>query len=456
MFIGRKKEIQSLKEEFNSEKKSVCLVYGKRRVGKSSLINESTKDFNGLVINHLCIKSSYEGNLSILCRSVALALNLPVSINFATIFDLFDFLESQNKKILLILDEYQYFKESKKDNEVDSYLQNIVDRMSDKIKIVLCGSYISVMKELIKESNPLFGRFTKILHIEEFDYYDASKFYPELSVKDKIAFYSVFGGSPYVLSNLNYQKSLEENIIDLLINQNSLLRSYIENIMLKEIQKAFDIRILEILGNGKKRYSEIINLLGVNDSGLLDKQLKNLISMETIEKIFPINKSNDKKKQFYVIKDNLMRFYFSYIFSNDSLITKFGEETFFNTYISKSLKTFISLRFEGIVNQYFVRQTHAGNLKNVLDFGSFWYDDAKLGKNAQYDCVLKTEQGYDFYEVKYYENPMTLSECEKEENQIKQMKEITCNKIGFVSSSGFAFSSEKYDLIHGEDLYKVN
>ena len=87
------------------------------------------------------------------------------------IFDLFDFLESQNKKILLILDEYQYFKESKKDNEVDSYLQNIVDRMSDKIKIVLCGSYISVMKELIKESNPLFGRFTKILHIEEFDYY---------------------------------------------------------------------------------------------------------------------------------------------------------------------------------------------------------------------------------------------------------------------------------------------
>ena len=203
MFIGRKKEIQILKEEFNSEKKSVCLVYGKRRVGKSSLINESIKDFDGLVINHLCIKSSYEGNLSLLCRSVALALNLPVSTNFANIFDLFDFLESQNKKILLILDEYQYIKESKKDNEVDSYLQNIVDRMSNKLKIVLCGSYISVMKELIKESNPLFGRFTKILHIEEFDYYDASKFYPELSVKDKIAFYSVFGGSPYVLSNLN-------------------------------------------------------------------------------------------------------------------------------------------------------------------------------------------------------------------------------------------------------------
>ncbi len=454
MFLGRKKEIKILKEEFNSEKKSVCLVYGKRRIGKSSLINEVINKIDGIVINHFCIKSTYEGNLSHLCRSVALALNLPISTNFATIFDLFDFLESQNKKIIIILDEYQYFKETKKDNEVDSYLQNIVDRMSDRINLVLCGSYISVMKELIKESNPLFGRFTKILHIEEFDYYEAAEFYPNLSVKDKIAFYSVFGGSPFVLCNLNYKKSLEENITDLLIDQNSLLRSYIENIMLKEIQKSFDIRILEIIGNGKKRYSEIVNSLGGNDSGLLDKQLKNLISMETIEKIFPINKPNDKKKQFYVIKDNLMRFYFTYIFSNDSLILKFGEKTFFDIYIKKSIKTFISLRFEGIVNQYFVRQAHNGKLNNILDFGCFWYDDAKLAKNVQFDCVLKTEQGYNFYEVKYFDNPMTLSECKEEENQIKQMKEIACNKVGFVCSSGFSFSSPKYDLISGEELYR--
>ncbi|MBE6349538.1 MAG: ATP-binding protein, partial [Spirochaetaceae bacterium] len=113
MFLGREKEIENLNSELLSQKKSVCLVYGKRRIGKSSLINEVAKTFDGVVINHLCIKSSYEGNLSLLCRSVALALNLPVSTNFATIFDLFDFLNSQNKKILVILDEYQYFKESK-------------------------------------------------------------------------------------------------------------------------------------------------------------------------------------------------------------------------------------------------------------------------------------------------------------------------------------------------------
>ncbi len=453
MFIGRKNELHILKQEFASEKKSVCLIYGKRRIGKSSLIKEASKDFDGIVINHLCVKSSFEGNLSFLCRSVALSLNLSNSLNFETIFDLFDFLKKQNKKILLILDEYQYFKESKKTNEVDSYLQNIIDNLNENIKIILCGSYISVMKELLQEENPLFGRFTKILHIEEFDYYEASEFYPNLSIKNKIAFYSVFGGSPFVLSNLDYTKSLDENIINLLINQNSLLRSYIENIMLKEIQKIFDIRILEIIGNSKKRYSEIINLLGTADTGLLDKQLKNLINMETIEKIFPINKVNDKKKQFYIIKDNLMRFYFTYIFAKDSLISKFGENIFFESNIKNTLNTFISFRFEGIANQFFIRQAHKGKLKDILDFGSFWYDNAKLGKNAQFDCVLKTSQGYDFYEVKFYDKPMTLEECIKEENQIKQMNEINWKNIGFICSSGFDFSSDKYILITGNDLY---
>ena len=256
MFVGRTKELSLLKEEFNSPKKSAVLVYGKRRVGKSTLIREASKDFNGLVINHLCVKSSFEGNLRLLCRSVCLSLGLP-EMTFSNLFDLFVFLSRQTQKILLVLDEYQYFKESRKELEVDSLMQNVVDNLPQNVKLVFCGSYISVMKELLQEENPLFGRFTAILQLEEFDYYESSLFYPNLPLREKIRFFSVFGGSPYVLSNLNYEKKLEENISRLLIEQNSLLRTYIENVMLREIQKAYDVRILEIVANGKKRYKEI-------------------------------------------------------------------------------------------------------------------------------------------------------------------------------------------------------
>lgn len=454
MFIGREKEISKLKEQFDSPKKSAILVYGKRRIGKSTLIKEASKNFDGIVINHLCVKSSFEGNLQLLCRSIMLALELPQTITFATIFDLFEFLQKQNKKILLVLDEYQYFKESKKNMELDSMMQAIIDSLCDNIKIVLCGSYISVMKELLEEENPLFGRFTLILKVEEFNYLEAAKFAPHLNVREKIKFYSIFGGSPYVLSNLNYEKSPEENIKNLLLSENSLFRTYIENVMIKEIQKSFDIRILQNLANGKKRYKEISAFLDSPDTGLLDKQLKNLLNMETITKIFPINKKDDKKKVFYEIKDNLMRFYFSYIFANESLLLKFGTDVFFEKFILPSLDTFISYRFEGIVNQYFMIQAQNGKLQDVEDFGTYWYDDKESGKNGQFDCVLKTKNGYDFFEAKFLSKPMTKKMCEVEENQVKTIKNINLKKIGFVCSAGFNFSDDEYISISGEDLYK--
>ena len=140
------------------------------------------------------------------------------------------------------------------------------------------------MKELLNEDNPLFGRFSLIQHIHNFDYYEDSRFYPNLSVKDKVAFYGVFGGCPYVLENLDVEKSLEENIRSLLLPETGIIRSHIENVMLREIQKSFDIRILEVLGNWKKKYTEIRDRIGCEETGLLDKQLKILLNMETIQK----------------------------------------------------------------------------------------------------------------------------------------------------------------------------
>ena len=453
MFIGREKELEELKEQFNSDKKSIVLVYGKRRVGKTCLLKEALKDFGGIVVNHLCVRSNYEGNLRLLCRSVALSFGLSPSLSFSTMSDLFDFIKLQGKPVIVILDEYQYLKESGKDLEVDSVMQVIADSLSDNVKLVLCGSYITIMKELLEESDPMFGRFTRIIHMTEFDYYDSARFCPELPVREKIRFYSVFGGSPYVLSNLNFGKSLEDNIIELTLDSDSLFRTYIENIALKEIQKAYDIRILEIIGHSRKRFNEISSMIGFGDSSLLDKQMKNLLNMETVSKVVPINARNDRKKQFYEINDNLMRFYFTYVFSYDSLIYKFGPEEFFRKTVSGSLNTFISLRFEKTAMQYMIRLAHSGKLDGVQDFGTFWYDDRKSRRNGQFDCVLKRSEGYDFYEVKFFDSPMTLRECEEEERQIRAITDMVFRRAGFICSAGFDFSDKRYDLIEGKDLY---
>lgn len=453
MFLGRQKELSELKKAFASKSKTAVLVYGKRRVGKSTLIREASRSFDGVVINHLCVKSTFEGNLAHLSRSVCNALDLP-QVEFHALLDVFDFLKKQKKPILLVLDEYQYLKESLADGAVDSYMQIVVDSLPANVKLVFCGSYIAIMKELLKESNPLFGRLSHIISVEEFDYLDASLFYPKLSIRDKIMMYAVFGGSPYVLSLLDFDKSAVENIENLLVEDNSLLRTHVENVVLREIQKAYDVRILEALGNGKKRYSEIRNRLGGNDSGLLDKQLKNLMNMDVVAKVFPINKPNDKKKVFYEIRDNLMRFYFAYIFGQEALISKFGDKAFVKRNVLPSLRTFVSLRFENMVLQYFARLARSGNLDGCEDFGSFWYDDLRNKTNGQFDCVLKNADGYDFFEVKYYDSPMSRKECEKEELQVRAVAEVACRSVGFVCSSGFDFKSRKYRLITGKEIYE--
>ena len=456
MFIARIKELTELQSELeNWKRRSAVLIYGKRRVGKTTLIQKAADSFQGVVINHICVSSTFEGNLELIYKSVSDALDFPM-IRFESLFAMMDYLKTLDKKILLIIDEYPYLKQTRKSKEVDSYMQVLIDRMPDNVKLILCGSYISIMKELLEEGNPLFGRFTLIQHIRDFDYYDAAKFYPDLSVREKVSFYSVFGGCPYVLNNLDYQKGLRENIQQLLLPETGIIRSHIENIMLREVQKTYDIRILESLGNGKQRYSEIRSTLNINETGLLDKQLKILLDMETIQKTEPINRRNDKKKQFYEITDNLMRFYFAFIFGNAGKAARIGAEQYYRVNIELYLTQFISRRLEGLTLQYFHRMSVAGRYPDVEDFGSYWYDDPLSKTNGEFDCVLKRSgDKYDFYECKFYDSPMTLQACNDEKEQLKQIRGIQVSGIGFVCTGGFDFSgSDKFTLIDGNMLYQ--
>lgn len=452
MFIGREEELGILEKQFASSRRTAVLVYGKRRVGKTSLISQAAKKFEGTVVEHLCIQSSLAGNLELLCRSIGKAIGLP-SLRFEHLLDLFEFLASRSEPMLVVVDEYQYFKQAGAGNEVDSLFQAIVDSLAPQVKLVLCGSYVTVMRELLDEGNPLFGRFTSIVHLEELDYFDAARFFPDKRPYEKAAYYGMFGGSPFVLSQLDYGLTPEQNAVSLLLPETATLRTHIENVMLKEVQRAFDVRILEALGNGKKRYSEVQAVVGNQSSGLLDKQLKNLMNMETIRKVSPVNKRRDNKKQFYEISDNLMRLYFAYVFGNAAQLANLGPGAFFDVEMAPSISQFADRRFEDIALQYFRRLARSGELVGVRDFGSYWYDDPAARTNGEFDCVLDRGGTFDFYECKRFDRPMTLAECEAEEAQVRAIPGANAGTVGFICTGGFDFSSPAYRLVTGDNLY---
>lgn len=457
MFIGRENELSLINEVLSSPEKSALMLYGKRRIGKSSLVLEAMKEQECKVIYYECLRTSLEHNLRNIEKRIQ-DIYANKYLHFETFEDMFQFLGSVGEKVILVLDEYCYLKSVADHAYVDSLFQRIIDQMANNVKLILLGSFVGMMKELLERENPLFGRFHLIMNVKSFDYLDAAGFYEHCSVRRKIEFYSVFGGSPFVCTNIQPEASLEENIKKNILNPYGILASYMENTLLSELSKISNANmILAALANGKKKYSEIETILNMKSNGALDKQLKSLIEMEIITKVMPINKKNDKKKTFYEISDNLVRFYYNYVYGNQDIIMRIGAEAYYRNYIRATLDTFISHRFEDIAKEYFSRVSRKHPEKGIFDIGTFWYDLPQEHKNGEFDCVLQYEDGYSVIEVKYYQNPMTKEEIRKELEQVTGLTDfMKIKKIGFLCLAGFDMEDETLELIDGNEIYQMN
>ena len=453
-FFARKEELSALQSHLGKDGKHAVMLYGRRRIGKSSLILQALSSVKCRVIYYECLLSSLEDNLRGMEKKLCQGLANPF-LHFNSIEELFGYLGTLPDKTIFVIDEYPYLKQLSEPGYMDSLMQRIIDNLGANVDLVLLGSYIGMMQELLARGNPLFGRFDLVLHLRPFDYLDAALFYKNLTIRQKVGFYSVFGGSPFVNSKLLQGKDLEENICQLILNPNSILRLYLEHVLLGELRKISGAnRILAALANGKKRYGEIEQMLGGNSNGNLDKQLKNLLEMELVIKTYPINKRQDRKKCFYEIADNLTRFYYAYVYGKGDILLRIGEKQFYNEYIKNSLNTFISRRLEELVREYFCRV--AKSQGGIRDIGTFWYDLPKEKRSGEFDVVLQCQDGYEFYEVKNYGGKMKKGEMEEVAEKIEYCSNfVKIKKIGAVALGGFAFKSEKYRLIDGKELYSV-
>ena len=450
MFIGREIEKEDLWAFISSDKTKAALIYGRRRIGKTTLIKTVLEEKK---VNHIffeALEAEYETNLGMLNQLLSDKLGLPMG-RFRSFIDLFTLLNMTKERLVIVLDEYQYMKMSRKDNSIDSEFKQIIDNLPENIKLILTGSYLTKMKEILSYENPLFGRFQLIQNIKELDYLTSRRFYPSLSYRDSVCFYAIFGGSPFMLEAIDENSSLEENVRRLILNPTGIVRTYIEFILFKEIGKVSYLNdILRIIGNGKLRYSQIEASLNLKSNGLLSKYLSILEQMELIGRSRPINRKDDEKKTFYSINDNLIRFYFAYIQPHTSELRNIGEEAFYGRYIIPSLTTFISYRFEAIVRDYLKRKASSSP---ILDIGTYWCDDKDTKRNDEFDCVVRHPAGYTVYEAKFLSRPMTPGEMEEEAEKIRNIKALGDISIGFASAEGFERMPEGYEYITLEDIY---
>ncbi len=457
MFYGREIERKKLNKMFRTDGQMVSLIYGRRRIGKSELIKQVLKESEQKSIYYECKQTTELNNVNSLAELIGEAFDFPTPA-FENMERLLQFLfkKSEEMSLILVLDEYPYLRENAKG--IDSILQSVIDSYKDtsNIKLIICGSYVDTMKALLAKQNPLYGRVDLTIRLKPMDYYDSALFYSGFSAEDKVRLFSVFGGIPYYNRLIDKNKSVRENMIDLIASPGARLENEVSMYLNSEISKITNANeVFEALAKGFSRYKDILDQSNVSSGPALVDILDKLMRMDVVAKETPINDENNRKKSGYFISDNLSLFYYKYIFRNISRMNIMDPDVFYDRYIADEFESkYVPQIFERICKQYLIRKNRKGLMDDVFEkIGKYYYDDPVQRKNGEFDIVTLDDRGYIFYEAKFRKDPITESMIQNEIRQVRQTG-LDCYKYGFFSKSGFLCEqAEDRILIELDELY---
>lgn len=440
-FYGRQTQQRRLLACLRRSSIQIALIYGRRRVGKSELIKHCLRQLPTRQIYYECKQTTEQNNTESLSTLISELFGLP-PLGFDSMEAVLEYLftKAQEEPLVLVLDEYPYLRETSQG--IDSVLQSLIDRYREtsQLKLVLCGSYVEIMKSLLAKENPLYGRVDLSMDLKPMDYYDSALFYPSFAPEDKVRLYSVFGGIPYYNRLIDGNLSVRENIMALISAPDARLENEVSMYLKSEIAKIANANeVFEALARGYSRYSDLLSQSHVSSGPTLVDVLDKLIRMELVEKQAPINDPENRRKSGYYISDALSLFYYRYIFRYLSQRSVLDEDVFFDRYIQKDFEErYVPRIFEQICKQYLIRQNRVGAIEPPFDLiGKYYYDDPITRTNGEFDVVTQDPNGYVFYEAKFRREPLSETMLRSEIRQVQQAG-LSCWKYGFFSRSGFA------------------
>ena len=388
MFIGRERELGVLDKLYRSEKFEFAVIYGRRRVGKTTLINEFIKDKKAVYFTG--VENNAVQNLDNLSRSI---LEVLAGNESTAVFPTFQaalesvFRQSEKERLIFVIDEYPYAARASK--SLASTLQLMIDKFRDtsKMMLILCGSSMSYMEDhVLAYKAPLYGRRTAQLKIEPFSFADACKLFTGFSDEDKAIVYGIVGGTPQYLLQMDDDLTVEENIKNTFLNPASMLFEEPDNLLKQEVREpALYNAIITALANGASRMSEISTKVGA-ESSVCSVYIKNLISLGLVNKETPYGEKASRRS-IYSIADNMFRFWYRFIPSNISIISRGGTDIAYKR-IEPYLSDYMGKVFEEICRQYLWQRMLNGQVPiEFNELGRWWGTDARTHSQTEIDIM---------------------------------------------------------------------
>ena len=413
MFHCRDKELRDLNKRYNKNEFECIVIYGRRRVGKTALINEFCKGKPTIFFSAL--NASSQENLEALSKAIyekdhPEADTAPVYPSFDAAFSEITRM-SGDERLVFVIDEYPYL--AKADKSISSRLQHIIDHTwkNGKLFFILCGSSMSFMEyQVLGYESPLYGRRTGQFKIQALTYKEMTEFNPNITCEQQAFIYGITGGIPHYINKLDVKNDVDEALKENLFNTSSYLFEEPENLLKQELREpAIYNSVITAVAGGASHSNEIAAKVGI-ESPICAKYLKVLLNLGILIKETPITEKPGKKTV-YAIGDNFFRFWYRFVPQNISSISAERIERIYDSVIKKNYPDYMGLIFEKMCREYLF--LYAEDVPVVLsDIGQWWGTDSKAKKEVQIDIVGTPADGNEYVigSCKYRNTPVGADE----------------------------------------------
>lgn len=437
MFIGRDRELAELQALFEAKGFQCVVVWGRRRVGKTTLITEFCKDKE--CVYFTALETSERENLENLSRAILAENGGDITPVFPDYRSALENLaeKARNLRIILALDEYPYL--AKSWPGISSLLQTLIDQKLKKTEIflILCGSSMSFMEnQVFGYQSPLYGRRTAQFKIEPLDFFETAGFFSRLARREIAVMYGVTGGIPLYLEQFDDRHSLAQNITQAFFRPSAYLFEEPINLLKQEVRDpSYYNAIVKTIANGATRLGEIASKVGLETSACA-VYLKNLIALGILRKEFPAGE-HSPRKGIYAIADHMFRFWYLFVSPHISMIQRGMADTVWNR-IEADIPRYMGPVFEAICREYLWRQNASGTLPGeITEIGRWWGTDERTKSESEIDIVgLSGTEAKLFGECKWTEKDVDSTVLELLVERARRFNAASCHYYLF-AKKGF-------------------